>query len=170
MATSRLQFQCQWPFFIQFRRTIHQLGPCSGKELRIEGTGVLISSERQLKRRLLTGYGCLNASQKTHWLFRSQRTGLICCCVHTQTSCLLASKKSQEVRQSGRDQEHGSVLMQFVQKKEEPKALTTGAKGKDIGLVYTLIYAYYQCYIPSPPFWGKVRHSWEMAELQLHNW
>ena len=51
--------------------------------------------------------------------------------LHTWSGLLAADKKQkgQDVSEKSDTHEHGSVLMQFVQKKEEPKQLTVGAKG-----------------------------------------
>lgn len=51
------------------------------------------------------------------------------------TSLVLCAKKDSgekisKTKGSKSSQEHGSVLMQFVGKKDEPKAVTVGAKGE----------------------------------------
>lgn len=50
---------------------------------------------------------------------------------------MAAEKKQQgqDVSKKSESHEHGSVLMQFVKKKEEPKQLTVGAKGKQIWIL-----------------------------------
>ena len=52
-----------------------------------------------------------------------------CSCVHVQSGDTLAAKKPVE-KKGSKGHEHGSVLMQFVAKKEEPKQVTVGAKGQ----------------------------------------
>ena len=52
-----------------------------------------------------------------------------CSCVHVQSGGTLAAKKPVE-KKGSKGHEHGSVLMQFVTKKEEPKQVTVGAKGQ----------------------------------------
>ena len=52
-----------------------------------------------------------------------------CSCVHVQSGGALAAKKPVE-KKGSKGHEHGSVLMQFVAKKEEPKQVTVGAKGQ----------------------------------------
>jgi len=42
---------------------------------------------------------------------------------------MLAAREKPSQQESSKGHEHGSVLMQFVSKKEEPKQLTVGAKG-----------------------------------------
>ncbi len=46
------------------------------------------------------------------------------------SSAIVCAKEGRRVTKgSNSKQENGSVLMQFVEKKEEPKAVTVGAKG-----------------------------------------
>ena len=52
---------------------------------------------------------------------KEYHTGLVNCAKKD------SGKKVSEGSKS--NQEHGSVLMQFVEKKDEPKAVTVGAKG-----------------------------------------
>lgn len=50
------------------------------------------------------------------------------CCLHT-CSTILKDTDSKPAEQGSKGHEHGSVLMKFVGKEEEPKQLTVGAKG-----------------------------------------
>ena len=56
-------------------------------------------------------------------------TGLVLCAKKDSGEKISKGKGSKS------SQEHGSVLMQFVEKKDEPKAVTVGAKG---GLKHSL--------------------------------
>jgi len=66
------------------------------------------------------------------WNFRFPCGSLLlvpCICIHTQSGNMLAAREKPSQQESSKGHEHGSVLMQFVSKKEEPKQLTVGAKG-----------------------------------------
>ena len=55
-------------------------------------------------------------------------------CFHTYGRLSAEEKKTPSAR-SKVDEKHGSVLMQFIEKKEQPKQLTVGAKGMTVILL-----------------------------------
>lgn len=63
------------------------------------------------------------------WQCNSRLLLVPCSCMHLQSGGTLAAKKPVE-KEGSKGHEHGSVLMQFVAKKEEPKQVTVGAKGQ----------------------------------------
>ncbi len=133
------------PSFLASRRTLHLLSYPARRERLGQGHGVLVlgvRSSRMLKLSCNAFGSSLGLAGKGVSI--AQSSGLVYfprCCVHTQADGMMAAaaKESQrEVRSSGGSkghvEDHGSVLMQFVGKKEEPKALTVGAKGKSTTL------------------------------------
>ena len=71
-------------------------------------------------------------SKRNILLPRTCASGLLlvpCSCIHTQGNGGAMLAASKEKVPGSKSAEHGSVLMQFVEKKEEPKHLTVGAKG-----------------------------------------
>ena len=78
-----------------------------------------------------------------YFVLRSQSNSLFlaqCSYFHTQCCGILAPRDDKPANQRGSkgQQESGSVLMQFVKKKDEPKQLTVGAKGELLNAVYTV--------------------------------
>ena len=63
------------------------------------------------------------------WQCNSRLLFVPCSCMHLQSGGTLAAKKPVE-KEGSKGHEHGSVLMQFVAKKEEPKQVTVRAKGQ----------------------------------------
>ncbi len=134
-----------------FVRRVQLVHPCSVRAIRVlscpagrervgdRNEAVLLSARKTwLQPRLNHSVGN-NVSSNQSWIVRVQGCGLAYvpnCCLHTQVSSVLAAAKEspKDVRSTGgskrRGEEQGSVLMQFVEKEQEPKALTVGAKGE----------------------------------------
>lgn len=135
-----MAFRRAQPCFSSPRRAVHIFKYYAGREGLGYGNGVLLfdtGSGRTHKLPYSSSPGGVLPRQWAAWAVRviAQNGGvayLPCCSVHTQ---VLASAKesTKDVRPTGgskgQSDEHGSVLMQFVEKKDEPKALTVGAKG-----------------------------------------
>ena len=82
-----------------------------------------------VERLLGPSFYATNASWRNFRLPCRSLLLVLCSCVHTQSGGMLAAREKPVQQKGSKGHEHGSVLMQFVSKKEEPKQLTVGAKG-----------------------------------------
>ncbi len=134
-----------------FVRRVQLVHPCSVRAIRVlscpagrerigdRNEAVLLSARKTWLQPRLYHFVTNSVSANQSWILRVQGCGLAYvpnCCLHTQVSSVLAATKEtpKDVRSTGgskrRGEEQGSVLMQFVEKEQEPKALTVGAKGE----------------------------------------